>query len=163
MNICARIRRNASLLTGRSCREERRVCGELEKRLSEMAEENRKSLAIAEETRRAGAIRAELQRLGVAKVDLAFRAVQDCIVCTEDGRLMAGSQTMGEYLREFIEENPEFLPARIAGGTGTAGAQKAAAASACEIDLDRIGPSMSRDDLERVREAIMRVGAEMKR
>ena len=51
-------------------------------------------------------------------MDLAYKAVQDGIVRTEDGRLMArgenGEQSVSEYLTSFVQENPEFLPARIA-------------------------------------------------
>ena len=133
---------------------------ELEKLLNEMAEETGKSRAIAEEAQRAGAIRSELQRLGVLKVELAFKAVQDCIVCAEDGRLMADNQPMSEYLKEFLEENPEFLPARIAGGTGMTGTQKTAPVSTGGIDLDKIGPSMSKEDLERARQEILRVASQ---
>jgi hypothetical protein len=144
-------------------REERRRRQDLEKRLNEMAQETSKSLAIAAEAQRAGAIRSELHRLGVLKIELAFKAVQDRIVCAEDGRLMADNRPMSEFLREFLEENSEFLPARIAGGTGMTGTQKAGRANSSAVDLDKIGPSMSRDELERVREAIMRVGSEMNR
>src|ERR1700677_2498471 len=47
--------------------EERRRREQLERRLNEMAEENKKARAMAEEVQRAGAIRSELQRLGVVK------------------------------------------------------------------------------------------------
>ena len=63
--------------------------------------------------------------LGVGKIDLAFRAVQDGIVRTEDGRLVArneaGETPLKEYLTAFVNENPEFLPARIAGWHGNDG------------------------------------------
>ncbi len=140
--------------------EERRRREQLEKRLNEMAEENKKARAVAEEAQRAGAIRSELQRLGVVKVDLAFKAVQDRIMRTEDGRLTAGSQPMSEYLTEFVQENPEFLPARIAGGTGMTGTQKTAPVSGGAIDLDKISPSMSKEDLERARQEILRVASQ---
>ncbi len=140
--------------------EERRRREQLEKRLNEMAEENKKARAVAEEAQRASAIRSELQRLGVVKVDLAFKAVQDGIVRTDDGRLTAGDQSMSEFLSGFVQENPEFLPARIAGGTGMTGTQKSAPASAGAIDLDKIGPSMSKEDLERARQEILRVASQ---
>jgi hypothetical protein len=140
--------------------EERRRREQLEKRLNEMADENKKARAVAEEAQRGGAIRSELQRLGVVKVDLAFRAVQDHIMRTEDGRLTAGNQPMSEYLTEFVQENPEFLPARIAGGTGMTGAQKSSPVSAGAIDLDKISPSMSKEDLERTRQEILRVASQ---
>src|SRR5512133_1927073 len=69
--------------------EERKRRESLEKRLNELVEENKKSRRQAEEAERGAAVRAELQRLGVAKIDLAFKAVQDGIVRTEDGRLLA--------------------------------------------------------------------------
>ena len=102
--------------------EERKRREQLERRLNELVEENKRSRKAAEEAERNSAVRAELQRLGVAKIDLAFKAVQDGIVRTEDGRLVArgenGDVPVKEYLTSFVNENPEFLPARIAGGTG---------------------------------------------
>ena len=53
--------------------------------MNELVEENKRSRQQAEEAERGSAIRTELQRLGVAKVDLAFKAVKDDIVRTEDG------------------------------------------------------------------------------
>ena len=112
--------------------EERRRREQLEKRVNELVEENRKSRGVADEAQRSSNIRAELQKLGVTKVDLAYKAVQDGIVRTDDGRLVArgegGEQPLGDYLATFVQENPEFLPARIAGGTGMTGTQKTAAA-----------------------------------
>jgi hypothetical protein len=140
--------------------EERRRREQLEKRLNEMGEETARARAAADEAQRASAIRSELQRLGVVKVDLAYKAVQDGIVRGEDGRLTAGEQPMGEFLAGFVEENPEFLPARIAGGTGMTGAQKTAPAGAGAVDLDRIGPSMSKEELERARQEILRVASQ---
>ncbi|HVW11638.1 MAG TPA: hypothetical protein VHC90_23810 [Bryobacteraceae bacterium] len=140
--------------------EERRRREQLEKRLNEMSEENARSRAAAEEAQRASAIRAELQRLGVVKVDLAYKAVQEGIVRGEDGRMMAGDQPMSDFLAGFVEENPEFLPARIAGGTGMTGAQKTAPAGAAAVDFDRIGPSMSKEELERARQEILRVASQ---
>src|SRR5579863_2256791 len=147
--------------------EERRRREQLEKRLNEMGEENKKARAIADEAQRATAIRSELQRLGVVKVDLAYKAVQDDIVRTDDGRVMArgenggqGERSLNEFLSGFVQENPEFLPARIAGGTGMTGTQKAPPVTAGGIDLDKIGPSMSKEDLERARQEILRVASQ---
>ena len=102
--------------------EERRRREQLEKRMNELVEENNRSRAMAEEAQRNSTIRAELQKLGVTKVDLAYKAIQDGIVRTEDGRLVArgesGEVPVAEYLSGFVQENPEFLPARIAGGNG---------------------------------------------
>jgi hypothetical protein len=142
--------------------EERRRREQLEKRVNELVEENKRSRAVADEAQRSTNIRTELQKLGVAKVDLAYKAVQDGIVRTEDGRLVArsenGEQPVGEFLAGFVQDNPEFLPARIAGGTGMTGTQKAAPqASSGGIDLNRISPLMSKEELDRVRQEILRV------
>jgi hypothetical protein len=142
--------------------EERRRREQLEKRVNELVEENKRSRAVAEEAQRSSSIRTELQKLGVTKVDLAYKAVQDGIVRAEDGRLVArtdgGEQPVGEFLTSFVQENPEFLPARITGGTGMTGNQKAAPqANGGGFDLDKINPSMSKDELDRVRQEILRV------
>src|SRR3954470_19254612 len=69
--------------------EERKRREQLERRLNELADENRRSREMAEEMERSSSIRAELQRLGVAKIDLAFKAVKEDIQRTSDGRLVA--------------------------------------------------------------------------
>jgi hypothetical protein len=74
--------------------------------------------------------------------------------------MMAGDQPMNDFLAGFVEENPEFLPARIAGGTGMTGARKTAAAGAVSVDFDKIGPSMSKEELERARQEILRVASQ---
>ena len=145
--------------------EERRRREQLEKRVNELVEENKRSRAVADEAQRSGNIRAELQKLGVTKVDLAYKAVQDGIVRTDDGRLVArsdsGEQTLGEFLAGFVQENPEFLPARIAGGTGMTGTQKTVSQSTGgAIDIDKISPSMSKEELDRVRLEILRVASQ---
>ena len=145
--------------------EERRRRESLEKRVNELVEENKRSRAVAEEAQRSGSIRTELQKLGVAKVDLAYKAVQDGIVRSEDGRLVArgegGEQPLGDFLAAFVQENPEFLPARIAGGSGMTATQKAPSqAGGGAIDLDKISPSMSKEELDRVRQEILRVATQ---
>src|SRR5579864_450254 len=138
--------------------EERRRREQLERRLNELVEENRRSKQIAEEAQSSSAIRAELQRLGVNKVDLAYRAVREDIVRTEDGRLVArgdnGEMGVKDYLANFVTANPEFLPARISGGSGVTPGHKAPAVGAGNVDLDRIRPGMSREEMERVRQEI---------
>ena len=140
--------------------EERRRREQLERRLNELVEENTRSKQIAEEAQTSSTIRAELQRLGVAKVDLAFKAVRDDIVRTEDGRLVArgesGEMGVKDYLASFVSANPEFLPARISGGSGVSSGQKAPV-SGGSVDLDRIKPGMSREDMDRVRKEIIRL------
>src|SRR4028119_2359635 len=102
--------------------EERKRREQLERRLNELVDENRRSREMAEQMERSSIIRAELQRLGVAKVDLAFKAVKEDIQRTSDGRLVArtdsGDVGMREYLTGFLNENPELLPGRIQGGSG---------------------------------------------
>jgi len=144
--------------------EERKRRESLEKRLNELVEENKRSRRVAEEAERSSVVRGELQRLGVAKIDLAFKAVQDGIVRTEDGRLIArteaGESPVREYLATFVNENPEFLPARIAGGTGMTSNLKAPAAGRDAVELERIRPGMSAEEMQRVREEIVRVASQ---
>lgn len=143
--------------------EERKRREQLERRLNELVEENKQSRKMAEEADRSAAVRAELQRLGVAKIDLAFKAVQDGIVRAEDGRLMArgdtGEISVREYLTAFVNENPEFLPARISGGTGMTATFKAPPERQ-SIDVERIRPGMSPEEMQRVREEIVRVASQ---
>lgn len=138
---------------------ERQRRTELEKRVAELTEENRRSKASAEQADRQQAIRGELQRLGVTKVDLAFRAIKDDIVRSESGELVANGDgeeiSMSEYLRRFVRENPELLPSRLAGGSGASGADRGSVAP----DLNTIRPGMSAEDLERVRQEISRLAA----
>jgi hypothetical protein len=140
--------------------EERRKREQLERRLNEMAEENRRSRQAAEELERSSSIRNELQRLGVTKVDLAFKAVKDEIVRTDDGRLIArtesGEVSAKEYLGRFLSENPELLPGRIQGGSGAGPGHKPPVTSG-GFDLDKIKPGMSAEDLDRVRQEIARI------
>jgi len=144
--------------------EERKRREQLERRLNELVEENKRSRKMAAEAERSSTVRAELQRLGVGKIDLAFRAVQDGIVRTEDGRLVArneaGETPLKEYLTAFVNENPEFLPARIAGGTGMTATLKAPVAGRETVDLERIRPGMSAEEMQRVREEIVRVASQ---
>ncbi len=141
--------------------DERRRREQLERRVNELAEENRRSQQVAEEAQRHTAIRAELQKLGVNKVDLAFKAVKDDIVRSDDGRLVAKeAQDTGirDYLTQFVNENPELLPARIAGGSGAIAAQKQPVQSG-NVDIDRIKPGMSAEELDRVRQEISRIAS----
>jgi hypothetical protein len=145
--------------------EERKRRESLESRLNQLVEENRQARAATEEMDRHTQIRSELQRLGVAKVDLAFRAVKDEIARTEDGRLVArhGSEEhpVQEYLKKFVEDNPELLPARIAGGSGAHSTTRNAVSSgSAPIDLDKIKPGMSKDELDRVRQEVLRLASQ---
>jgi hypothetical protein len=147
--------------------EERKRREQLEQRLNELVEENRRSRMHAEEMERASTIRAELQRMGVTKVDLAFKALKEDIQRSEDGRLIARTETgdmpMKEYISRFINENPELLPARIAGGSGASSGQKVQSPGAGGFDLDKIRPGMSAEDLEKVRQEISRIAGQTNR
>lgn len=146
--------------------EERRRRESLERRVNELVEENRRSQRRAEETERDAKIRGELARLGVAKVDLAYQVIKEDIVRTEDGRLVArteeGERGLREYLAGWVKENPEFLPARMAGGSGVApgGRVNGGGGSGFAIELERIRPGMSAEELQMVRERISQVAKE---
>ena len=144
--------------------EERRRREQLERRMNTLIEENKKSRQIAEEAERSTAIRNELQQNGVVKIDLAYKAVQDGVLRGEDGRLVAkteqGEVPLREFISEFVSQNPEFLPARITGGSGVTAAHKSPVAPPSAVDYDKIGPSMSKDELERARQEILRVASQ---
>ena len=142
--------------------EERKRREQLERRVNELVEENRRSRKAAEEAERASSVRSELQRLGVTKVDLAYRAVKDEITRTEDGRLFArteeGEFPMREYLTRFVADNPELLPGRIPGGSGaSSGHTQPVTPTPAGVDLDSIRPGMSAEDLDKVRQEIARI------
>jgi hypothetical protein len=144
--------------------EERKRREQMERRLNELVEENKRSRKVAEEAERNSAIRSELQRLGVAKIDLAYKAVQDGIQRGLDGRFVArnesGEAPMKDYLTAFVNENPEFLPARIAGGTGMTSTLKAPNSGGDGISIERIRPGMNAEEMQRVREEIVRVASQ---
>jgi len=143
--------------------DERRRREELENRVNELVKENQRTRQVAEEAERSSSIRSELQRLGVAKVDLAYRAVRDDVQRNEEGRLTArgeqGEVPLRDYLAQFVQENPELLPARISGGSGMGSGSKAPPA-ATGVDLDKIRPGMSEDELAKVRQEISRVASQ---
>ncbi|HYZ84808.1 MAG TPA: hypothetical protein VE621_10410 [Bryobacteraceae bacterium] len=142
--------------------EERRRREQLENRVNELVEENHRSRQMTEELERSNSIRSELQRLGVAKVDLAFKAVKDDIARNSAGRLVAktesGEVEVKEYLTRFVTENPELLPARIPGGSGAGPA--ATAVPQGSIDIDKIRPGMSPEEMDRIRQEIARVASQ---
>jgi hypothetical protein len=143
--------------------EERKRREQLERRLNELADENRRSREMAEEMERSSSIRAELQRLGVAKIDLAFKAVKEDIQRSSDGRLVAktdnGELGIRDYLTGFLNENPELLPGRIQGGSG-AGSGHKAPITIGTVDLDKIRPGMSAEELDKVRQEIARIASQ---
>lgn len=146
--------------------DERRRREQLERRMSELEQEATASRRMAEEADRSSKIRSELQRLGVQKLDLAFRAVKEDVFRGEDGNLVAktnqGEVSVQEYLTQFVNENPELLPARIAGGSGVAGGKRPNGVQA-GFDLEKIKPDMSADDRDRARREIAQVAAQVLR
>jgi hypothetical protein len=143
--------------------EERKRRESLEQRVNELVTENQKARTAAELADRSSTIRAELQKLGVAKVDLAYRAVKDDVYRSEDGRLIAqGGADIREYLTQFVNENPELLPARMSGGSGASTGQRGAdlGGGGGGIDMNMIRPGMSAEDKERVRQEIARVASQ---
>lgn len=140
--------------------EERRRRESLEQRVNELVAETERARAKAEEAERSAAIRAELQKLGVAKVDLAYKAVKDEIVRGEDGRLVThDGGEMKEHLGRFVAENPELLPARLAGGSGASGGQRHAGGHA-PVEMEKIRPGMSAEEMDRARQEIARVASQ---
>jgi hypothetical protein len=143
----------------RELTDERKRREGLEARVNELVAENQKAKAKAEEAERNSSIRAELQRLGVGKIDLAYKAVKDDVYRSEDGRLMGqGGAELRDYLAQFVGENPELLPARLTGGSGASSGQRDAGATA-GVEIDRIRPGMSAEELDRVRQEVARVAA----
>jgi hypothetical protein len=146
--------------------EERQRREQLERRVNELSEENRRSRQAAEEAERNSTIRSELQRLGVAKVDLAFRAVKEDVVRTDDGRLVArssqGEVPLKDYLTQFVTDNPELLPARISGGSGASPVQRSAPTSS-GVEIEKIRPGMSAEELDAVRREIARIASQSMR
>jgi hypothetical protein len=144
--------------------EERRKREQLERKLNEVIAESQRNRQRALEAERSAAVKSELQRLGVGKIDLAYRAVEGAVERTEDGRLVAkgdlGEVPLREYLTAFVSENPEFLPARIAGGSGTNAALKGAPTGRETVSIEQIRPGMSAEEMQRVREEIVRVASQ---
>ena len=134
--------------------EERRLREGLELRVGELMAETEKARAKADEAERSAAVRAELQRQGVAKLDLAYKAIRDEIPRGDDGRLVG----MREHVEQFVKENPELLPARLGGGSGAGGGERSAPGDT-RVEIEKIRPGMSADELDRVRQEIARVAS----
>jgi hypothetical protein len=144
--------------------EERKRREQLERRLNELVQENKRTRQAAEELERSSKIRTELQRLGVSKIDLAYRAVKDDVQRSEDGRLVVrteqGETPLPEYLSNFVSENPELLPARNVSGSGAGFVERQHAGSREGVDIDKIRPGMSTEELARVRQEIARIATQ---
>jgi hypothetical protein len=140
--------------------EARRQREELEQKVAALVAENERTRVRAEEAERSAAVRAELQRHGVSKLDLAYKAIRDEITRSEEGKLIAqGGADFRDYVRQFVTENPELLPARVSGGSG-AMANEPNGRMDGGVDFERIRPGMSPDEMERVRQEIARVASQ---
>jgi len=120
---------------------------------TDLADERRRREGLEQkvlELERSTAIRSELQRLGVSKVELVYKAVRDD--APRDGA------EMKEFLARFVGENPELLPARVVGGSGASAGHRGGASGAA-VDLDKIRPGMSAEEMDRVRQEIARVAS----
>ena len=144
--------------------EERKRRESLEARVNQLVEEDKRARAAADEADRHAQIRTELQRAGISKLDLAFKAIKDEIVRAEDGRLHAkgpDGKSLQEFISSFVQENPELLPARIAGGSGAQSAtRQSSQPETPNISLESIRPGMSKDELDRVREHISKLASQ---
>ena len=70
-------------------------------------------------------------------------------------RTAGGEVGLGEYLAKFVEANPELLPARRLGGSGSVGAGRGEEGSV--MDVDSIRPGMDPAEMERARREVARV------
>ncbi len=128
---------------------ERRERRQLQQQLEEMQAENRRQRKQADEAQRLSLIREGLESRGVAKAKLALRLVKEDVVRDEEGQVYGnyeGSRLpLTEYLDRFLSENPEFLPPRIAGGSGVSG-RGDRELGVSGMDLESIRPGMSREE-----------------
>ena len=65
-----------------------------------------------------------------------------------------------EYLTQFVNENPEFLPARNLGGSGAAASSRTLPVTAHPVDLNKIRPGMTAEERERARQEVARIASE---
>lgn len=128
--------------------QERRRRLELERQVKDLSEESRALRRQAEESERRARLREGLKERGVRKTHLAMRLLEADVRRNSDGELVGeweGSlMPLEEYLNRFVRENPEFLPPRIAGGSGTTGGRSSELTSS-GLDMDSIRPGMSPD------------------
>ena len=144
--------------------QERRRRLELERQVKELSEESRSLRRQAEEAERRSRIREGLKERGVRKTQLAMRLLEPDVRRNSDGELVGeweGSVLpFDDYLNRFVQENPEFLPPRIAGGSGATGG-RGSELTRSGFDLDAIRPGMNPDETRQAwREVARLVGAE---
>jgi hypothetical protein len=109
-------------------------------------------------------LREQIRSLGVRNIELAFRAVREEIEMDGDGEWIAmvkGAKVPAvQFLKSFINQNPELIPARMISG---AGAPSRSDEFRDECDLDQIRPGMDPASMRRAREAVVRIIAQSKR
>jgi hypothetical protein len=142
--------------------EERRRREQLEVQVKELLQKARESEAEVARARMASAVREELQKRGVTKVDLAFRVIKDDIRQSDHGEYVArsrdGEVPLQEFVKRFVDENPEFLPPRITGGSGSSGI--GAEPTSARFDLDAIRPGMSEEERRQVHATIANLASQ---
>lgn len=136
--------------------EEKRRREQLESQVKDLLQKARESEQEVARTRMTSAVKEELQKLGVTKVDLAFRVMKDEIRQGAEGQYVArgrdGDVPLPDFVKKFVDDNPEFLPPRIAGGSGTSGGGHDPAGA--RVDLDSIRPGMSLEERRDIHRAI---------
>lgn len=142
--------------------EERRRREQLEGQVRELLHKTHESEQEVARARMTGAVRDELQKQGVTKVDIAFRVIKDDIRQSEHGDYVArgrdGDVPLRDFVKKFVDENPEFLPPRITGGSGSSSLGGDAATP--RLDLDSIKPGMSEEERRQVHAAIANLAAQ---
>ncbi len=132
---------------------------ELERRVQDLAAENRRRKAEVEESERVSRLREGLQERGVQKTRLALRLVKDDVRRSDDGQLVADYDgervSVDDYLNRFLADNPEFLPPRITGGSGASSGSPEWTSSGFE--LESIRPGMSEDESKQAWKEVARL------
>jgi hypothetical protein len=138
---------------------ERERQAQSEDRVRDLEGRLREVEARAEAAEKREMIRETLRKSGVQNVELAYRAIRDDVAKNAEGKWVArdgnGELAVTEYVRQFLEANPELLPARIAGGSGSSGMRTGEGGGG--FDLNSIRPGMDPAELSRVRSEVARL------
>ena len=138
---------------------ERRRREELEQEVRRLTAQNEEQQRRAEEGEQLARLRDGLQERGVKKSDLALKLLKDDVRRGEEGRLYGESNgvrlPLDEYLDRFVAENPEFLPPRIAGGSGASPTERGMSESG--VEMESIRPGMSADEARKAWKEVARL------
>jgi hypothetical protein len=130
----------------------------LEQQLEELRRSAEEYRTRAEAAEKAATVREELRKRGVTNVELAYRAIREDLTRGESGDIRAktagGEVALAEYLGQFLQSNPELMPARRLGGAGSSGGAEGESAG---LDMDSIRPGMDPAEMERARREVARV------